>query len=540
MTVAPNLLESKHRFWRVIGRMSHCLTTKILATRDFNNLASQENGFLFSSKFMMKLNFFSFAKLVASITIFANCFPLLAAADEPKSRPNFLFFMTDDLNKEYYDCYGGQLGATPAVSALAKEGMVFENAFTGQAICAPSRSMLYTGKYPLRNGAFKNHSAVYNDTRSVCHYLRDLDYDVILCGKSHVKPDRAFPWTISMHNEKPAGSPEHYTRPALPADQLENYFANTRDRSFCVMANSYYPHGEHPNKTKFSPDSIPLTRFKENNSLNRKSEASFAQAIKNGDDEFAGVLKLLKKYDLENNTVVFYASDHGRFGKFTLYDRGLNVPFVIRWPGVVKPGTRTDALVSFADVLPTMLEIAGSKRVDDFDGKSFAPLLKGETNSHRDYVHGVMTNQGIIHAHVFPGRMIRSNQYKYICNYNAMEVVDRKKNLSDAMAQFLRMGAQRHPGVPEEELFDVIADPNEESNLASNPSFQEIKKKLRNDLQEWLVSQNDFLKDEGNMPLLATPKQFRLDVLSHPKNKVNLPAELRNSLENHPFYEHEN
>jgi len=466
----------------------------------------------------------------------------LLAAEDHAAAPNFLFFMSDDLNKEYYSCYGSELDATPAVTRFAKQGMVFDSAFTGQAICAPSRSMLYTGKYPLRNGAFRNHSAVYQRTRSVCHYLQNLNYDVILCGKSHVQPDSSFPWTIAMHTDKPAGPPHKYTRPDLPTGQLEDYFAKgTKDnkRPFCVMANSYYPHGEHPAQTEFKEDSVPITRFLPDNEKSRKTEASFAQAIKNSDDEFGRVLDLLDKYELTDNTVVFYASDHGRFGKFTPYDRGLNVPMIVRWPGVVKPGTRSDALVSFADVLPTMLEIAGAKPVDDLDGKSFAPLIKGQTDTHHEYVYGVMTNQGIINAHVFPGRLIRSKQYKYIRNYNAMEVVERREKAGEPLTAFLRMGAQQHPNTPEEELFDVIADPAEQHNLADDPAFHGIKTKLKNDLQQWLVAQDDFLKDEGNMPLLATHKQYRLDVLGHPKNKVNLPAELKDSLHQHKFYTHQ-
>lgn len=467
---------------------------------------------------------------------------LLASDGNPKP-PNFLFFMADDLNKEYYQCYGGDLGATPAVSRFAKEGMVFDNAFTGQAICTPSRSMLYTGLYPLRNGAFKNHSAVYAGTRSICHYLKDLDYEVVLCGKSHVKPRSAFPWSTAMHSDKPGGSPEIYTKPALPTDQLEDYFAKLRDRKsapFCIMANSYYPHGEHPRESKFEKESISLTRFHENTVGNRESESRFAQAIKNSDDEFDQVLRLLDKYGLAENTIVFYASDHGRFGKYTPYDRGLRVPFVVRWPGVVKQGSRSGALVSFADVLPTMLKIAGGQPVEGLDGQSFAAVLRGETDSHHEYVYGVMTNQGIINAHVFPGRMIRSKRYKYIRNYNAMEAVERREKTGEPHTAILRMGALQHPDIAEEELFDVLSDPNEERNLAADPAFEAIKVKLRNQLQSWLISQNDFLQNEAAMPLLATEKEYRLDLVSHAKNKVDLPANLLNSLDQHEFYEHRN
>ena len=488
------------------------------------------------------MNYFTVKSIALALALVASHFamPASARADGNISSPNFLIFIADDLNKEYYGCYGNENTASPTVSRLAKEGMVFDNAFTGQAICATSRSMLYTGKYPLRNGSFMNHTGVYQGTRSVCHYLQDADYDVILCGKSHVKPPTAFPWTITMKADKSAGDPDMYTRPAMPVEKLDAYFATNNKqnkRPFCVMASSYYPHGEHPKKTSFSADSIELTRFQKDSAKTREQEARFQQAIKNSDDEFAELLALLEKHELSDNTVVIYVSDHGRFGKWSIYDRGLNVPFVVRWPGTVKAGTRTDALVSFADVLPTMLDIAGETPPSDLDGKSFKPLLQGLTDSHQEYVYGVMTNQGIINAHVFPGRMIRSQQFKYIRNYNATETVNRR-DANEQHIAFLKMGADQHPDVPEEELYDVSADPAEQKNLAADPAYREVKTKLKNQLQQWLIAQDDFLKDENAMPLLSTNKQFRLDMLSHPKCRIKLPDSLKNSLDGHKFHKH--
>jgi uncharacterized sulfatase len=485
-----------------------------------------------------RLNHFVVLLIVVSSQLVQNC----SYANESGERPNFLVFIVDDLNKEYYGCYGHPKTASPTVDRLASEGMVFDNAFTGQAICATSRSMLYSGKYPLRNGSFMNHTAVYEGTRTVCHYLQELNYDVILCGKSHVKPASAFPWTHAMHHPKPKGDQQAKANRSMPLDKLESYFEQNKGhkrRPFCVFASSHYPHGEHPERTSFSADSIAVTRFHADTAKNRKSEARFSQAIKYSDDELSRSLELLDKYNHTDNTIVIFVSDHGRFGKWSVYDRGLNVPFVVRWPGVVKSGSRSDALVSFADVLPTMLEVAGADHVSDFDGKSFLPVLKGTTQSHQKYVYGVMINQGIINAHVFPGRTIRSEQYRYIRNYNTLAAVERREAAGEKHTEILRMGAEKYPDVPEEELFDVIADPEEKHNLADHPQHQEVKKELQQELQNWLIAQNDFMKNEGAMPFLATHKQYRLDVLSHPKNKVELPERLKHSLDGYKFYEHQ-
>jgi uncharacterized sulfatase len=470
--------------------------------------------------------------VISSPVLFAS----ISIGAEVVGPPNFLVFIVDDLNKEYYGCYGHLETASPTVDRLAAEGMVFDNAFTGQAICATSRSMLYSGKYPLRNGAIMNHTAVYTGTRTVCHYLQKLDYDVVLCGKSHVKPASAFPWTQQMHHPRSKGDRQTKANRSMPLDKLESYFErnkNRKQRPFCVIASSHYPHGEHPQQTSFSADSIALTRFHADTLKNRKSEAQFSQAIKYSDDELSRCLSLLEEYELADNTIVIFVSDHGRFGKWTVYDRGLNVPFVVRWPGVVKGGSRSDALVSFADVLPTMLEAAGADPVKDFDGKSFVPVLNGTAQSHQDYVYGVMINQGIINAHVFPGRTIRSKQYRYIRNYNTLAAVERREAAGEKYTEILRMGAEKYPDVPEEELFDVLADPEEKHNLAADPQHQEAKQELKQELQNWLSAQNDFMKNEG-----ATHKQYRLDILGHPKNKVELPADLKNSLDGYKFYQH--
>ena len=157
--------------------------------------------------------------------------------DKQQKLPNIIFFLADDQDKLDYGCYGNDKVKTPAVDRLAKEGLVFENAFTGQAICAPSRSQLYTGNYPLKNGAFLNHIQSKDTQISVTKYLKDLGYDVILAGKSHVKPKSVYNWS---HEWKPVHK-EGVPRPYIPLDQIEAYF-KTSDKPFCLFLTSEYPH----------------------------------------------------------------------------------------------------------------------------------------------------------------------------------------------------------------------------------------------------------------------------------------------------------
>ena len=126
-----------------------------------------------------------------------------------KNKPNIVFFLADDQDKLDYGCYGNEKIYTPAVDQLAKEGIMFQQAFTGQAICAPSRSQLYTGNYPLKNGCFLNHVPSKKEQKSVTHYLKQLGYEVILAGKSHVKPQSVYDWDREWKPVKVSGKPTH-------------------------------------------------------------------------------------------------------------------------------------------------------------------------------------------------------------------------------------------------------------------------------------------------------------------------------------------
>ena len=114
---------------------------------------------------------------------------------EKNDRPNFIFYLSDDQDRLDYSIYGNDLVETSAVSKLAKEGMVFNNFYTSQAICSPSRSQLLTGMYPIKNGCYANHIPVRSNISSITKYLKEGGYDVYLAGKSHVKPDSIFDWT---------------------------------------------------------------------------------------------------------------------------------------------------------------------------------------------------------------------------------------------------------------------------------------------------------------------------------------------------------
>jgi arylsulfatase A-like enzyme len=459
--------------------------------------------------------------VLARLSLIA-CQPATIKDKLPEKLPNIIFYLSDDQDKLDYGCYGNDKVHTPAVDRLALEGMLFTNTFTSQAVCTPSRSTLYTGKYPVKNGAFVNHIRVKGDQISLAQRMRESGYKVILAGKSHVAPDTVFKWDHYFKPEKKDG-PRSY----LPLGKIKDYFEKA-DGPFCMFITSEYPHGPY-----FEVEGKSIGDFKFHPYINRdksdslliKQFSGYYRNIEEDNMQLEKVLDLVDKY-LNKNTIFIYSADHGTSGKWSLYDRGLNVPFIVRWPGVVIAKSSSDVMIHYADVLPTFIEIAGGKVPEDIDGKSFLPVLKGSKSEIHDYIFGVNTLQGVERAYVFPSRMVRTKKYKYIRNFNSIEVYQKNLTGVDRIDYFIKEGAEHYKNTPFEELYDIINDPYEKNNLASNPELKKIKEELTNRLYSWMEEQGDFLVKDGYMPILK-PTQHRLD--NNSKFKF-VPAQYRDIL----------
>ncbi|PQJ30743.1 N-sulfoglucosamine sulfohydrolase [Nonlabens arenilitoris] len=467
--------------------------------------------------------------------------PLMSCNDKDKSnhaekqfeiisdvKPNIIFYLSDDQDVYDYGCYGNKKVNTTAVDRLAKEGMLFTNAFTAQAICAPSRSQIFTGLYPLKNGCFANHTATKPDIKSVTEQMKELGYEVVLAGKSHVKPDSVYKWDKEWAPVPKKDVPREY----IPLDSIEDYF-KTAKKPFCMFITSKYPHGkyfdvENPNATdlKF----YPFNSHKKSDKAYVKSKAGYYRSIEEDNTQLENILKLVDNY-LDKNTLFIYSADHGVSGKFTVKDIGLKVPFVVRWPNVIKAGSTSNQLIHYTDVLPTFLDVAGGKATHDLDGKSIVPLFKGKDDEINRYVYGVRTNQNILNSEIFPSRMIRDKRFKYIRNFNSIEVVEKNLTGKPNVDFFLRRGSEKFKNEPFEELYDLEKDPFEQQNLAHNTELKVVKERLVRDLFTWMGEQGDFLKEElGSMPII-TPKGnkgFKLDQ-DTPRRKI--PDSLKNTLE---------
>ena len=358
-------------------------------------------------KLGLKLLFNKIIMIVLSLSLLSFISPSEIIYEEVRSdeKPNFIFYLADDQDKLDYGTYGNPNVETSAVDKLASEGIKFNNFYTGQAICAPTRSQIFTGKYPIKNGCFANHIGVKPGMETIISYLEKDGYEVVLAGKSHVKPNSVFKWSRYLDLIKIGNSKPRY----LPISKIENYLSKV-DKPFCIIIASSFPHGPFPKSNDYNNQDIFKLPYTGKNIPNYKT--GYYQNIKEDNSQINKILNIVDRYDLKNNSLFIYAADHGISGKWGLSEQGLKAPFVVRWPEKIKANIESDVVLSFVDVVPTFLDIIGAQISDDIDGSSFYKTLLGDNKEIHEYIYGLSTMQNIQKCKVFQSRMIREKRFK--------------------------------------------------------------------------------------------------------------------------------
>ncbi|NQV32283.1 MAG: sulfatase [Phycisphaeraceae bacterium] len=417
-----------------------------------------------------------------------------------RDRSNFLFILADDVTYNDLGCFGGQNVKTPNIDRLARQGVRFTRAYCAMSMCAPFRAELYTGLYPVRNGVAWNHSVAKPGTKSICHYLKALNYRVGIAGKKHASPASVFPFdTVKGF---PAG------------DGVRAYMTEDAGKPFCLFVCS---HNAHPpwrsgDVSSIDRDGMTLPPVIHDNPITRKTFAAYLAEIGELDEEVGAVLKLLEEAGQAHNTLVMFSSEQGwdfAFGKWTNWDIGVHSALIARWPGRVKPNTQTDALVQMADIVPTFVAAAGGNPLGlNLDSVSFLPVLQGSASAHRQYVYGLHNN--VPEGHPYPIRSIRDDEFHYLVNLKHDQPYHEKHLMTEGSArrydlqwwQALKDAADQGDAVartqynryhlrPSEELYRVDEDPWEQNNLAEKPEYAQVKKRLRVEIERWMAEQND-------------------------------------------------
>jgi arylsulfatase A-like enzyme len=425
-----------------------------------------------------------------------------------------VLFLSDDHGQEFAGCYGNKVIQTPNLDALAKEGTRFTAVFAASPTCSPSRAALYTGLYPARNGLMGNHTTCKPDVKSLPAYLKPLGYRVVLANKVHVKPEAVFEFEyLKATLPRDPKRDRRYRAEGLDTRAVDEFLAgHARDKPeqpLCLVLADNAPHVVWEENRTYDPAKLPLSPILIDTPKARAALANYYQDVTTMDRRLGEVLASLKKHGFEGNTLFIYTSDQGPewpHCKWTCYDTGLRVPFVARWPGRAARGAVCDALVSFVDVLPTFVDVAGGKVPERLDGRSFKDVLVGKAKASREEVYASHSGDGEMNR--FPQRCVRDARYKYVLNLQPdrtwtthftkvdgipnshKEVWDSwvEKAKTDRETARLIEVMERHPA---EELYDTQADPYELSNLAGKAELKPVLENLRAKLKQWRKDQGD-------------------------------------------------
>ncbi|GAB3020139.1 sulfatase [Niabella terrae] len=424
-------------------------------------------------------------------------------------RPNILLIMADDMSRMDMEPYGSRQVFTPHLQQLATEGLCFDNMYNIVPICAPTRQTLLTGLGPVRNGAYPNHSVIYEGIKTLPVYLQGLGYKAGLIGKKHFGPLPSYPFDFLGGRDHDNGKGQD-----VDLSKAEAYIrkAAEQEQPFLLMFTSNQPHSpwNRGRPERYDPDKIQLGANMIDTRLTRQQMTRYFAEITYLDSLVGHCLEMIDRLGLRDNTLVIFTSEQGNsfpFSKWTLYDQGLRSGFIVRWPGVIKPGTRQQAMVQYTDILPTLIDIAGGKPEslktgsidglggEGFDGRSFRPLLEGRSQRHRDYVFGVNTTRGIIQgAEAFASRSVRNDSYLYILNLNAENDFSNVVTHSVLFRQWMQKDASRaryYIHRPAVELYDVVQDPWQLHNLAGKTKYQNVEATMKKELEAFMHQQGD-------------------------------------------------
>tara|TARA_B100001741_G_scaffold49910_1_gene37759 strand:+ start:22 stop:1296 length:1275 start_codon:yes stop_codon:yes gene_type:complete len=401
--------------------------------------------------------------------------------------PNIIKIICHDIGK-HLGCYGVKSVSTKAIDALAKNGILFENSYATSPGCSPSRAAIATGMYPHNNGVLGLAHAHFGWSldKKVNHIAKHFfknNYSSILFGLQHV-----------TYNEKTLGFKKIF--PERPADAVvknikENIDSNLFKKPFYAEINFFEPHrpfdfgGVKPFKSK----GISVPKYIPNNHDTRKEFASMQGAIKKMDDSVAKIIKILKRKNLYENTIILFTTDHGipfPRAKGTLYDAGIETSLIISYPKLKIKNKKFKELISNIDILPTLLDFAKIKIPKIIQGKSFYPLIMNKKYNQNKQIFAEKTYHDLFD----PIRCIRDKNYKLIINFDSDKII---RVPGDVMMgpTYKTMLKQMINVRDRYELYHIKTDKFERKNLAQNMKYKKIRQNLLKKIAKWMKSTKD-------------------------------------------------
>ena len=431
-------------------------------------------------------------------------------------RPNIVVFLADDLGYGDTTATGDPNARSPNLARLRTQSLAFDQAFVASPACAPSRAALLTGLMPARNRAEANHERADAAIRKLPSYLQAQGYQVVSFGKvAHYEQTGTYGFDYAANYT--------YHDDTAVFNAVKWLKTRTDKRPLALFVGSNWPHVPWPVSTDgIDPKGLSLPAKTVDTPATRLARARYYSAIARMDTELGDVIAAVDSR-LGADTFLLFSSDHGAqwpFGKWNLYDTGTRTPLMVRWRGHVAPDTHTNAMVSWVDILPTLVEVAGGAAPTGIDGQSFAAALgSGRTAfAGRPEIFTTHNNDGSFN--VFPSRAVRTGRWKYIRNLHPEWLhtthIDQSRETGEgAYFRTWQQQAASDPAAkrivdayyrrPAEELYDVVADPDETRNLAGDPRHASVLADLRARLDRWRSAQGDTRPVKGIPHLDRTP-----------------------------------
>jgi arylsulfatase A-like enzyme len=467
----------------------------------------------------------NFLIILSLLFFFSNC----STKKEDPVKPNIIYIMADDLGYGEVGCYGQKDIKTPNIDRLAGEGIKFTQHYSGSPVCAPARSVLMTGLHtghtPSRGNMEVDPYGQFplpGETVTVAELLKKAGYKTAMYGKwglgvenssgdpnvqgfddfygyyCQVHAHNSFPEylyhngkKIMLDNEVHYLPEDHWTRGlgGYATEKVDysnddffemaiDFIANNREDPFFLYLPVTMPHdnGEAPEGERYESPTLEPYEAEEDWSFEKKSRAS---VISRMDDYVGLIMKELDKINISNNTILIFTSDNGcdnpdffkgsgelRGMKRDVYEGGIRVPLIVRWPGKIEAGSVSDHISAFWDFLPTACEIADIELEIETDGISYLPELLGGPQPEHDYLYWEFQEQGKKQA-------VRKGNWKAV-----------------------RLGVYENPDAPIE-LYDLGTDIGEQNNVAENypeivEEMDKIIKKAHVSDPNWPLYSNEF------------------------------------------------
>lgn len=411
-------------------------------------------------------------------------------------KPNIIWIMAEDISTEL-SCYGHPGVKTPFLDQLSKNGFLYTNAFTTAPSCTPSRNAMLTGVYQTSTDTQdqRRRGIILSDgIKPFTELLREAGYyTAVGCGYSP-KTDHNFVADLLHKKNEEQDTYLFDSKDWKDRKDGQPFFAQITLPITHRQSGSEWLHIREQSKYPVDTANISLPPYFPEHPLILEDWAMYLDAIEKMDSQVGEILNRLENEGIEDNTVVIFIGDNGRChlrGKCWLYDAGIKVPLIIRWPDK-QGGYVNQDLISMIDVTATILDIAGAEQPDYLDGHS----IKDSSNIKRECIFAARDLIDEVMDHI---RCVRTEQFKYIRNYNPengykeCEYVQNHRPMLSVIKELYK--ANKLTPVqelilaetkPREELYDLYADPYEINNLVDKPEYQDTLKMLGSLLDKWI------------------------------------------------------